>query len=156
MPTYIHRSVIAATMRQMIAFHEHPNALRKLTPPPIFVQVHRDTRTSLTEGEVELTLWFGPIPAHWVARHEPGPTETSFADRQIRGPLESWRHEHIFREVESGVELTDRVTYEHRRRGWWGVFTRLFFNRVMLRMLFIFRHWRTWRNIRHYVSDPVS
>ena len=51
----------------MIAFHEHPRAFARLTPPPIFVQMHRNALKSLTEGEVEFTLWFGPIPARWIA-----------------------------------------------------------------------------------------
>lgn len=149
MPTFTHRSVIPTTMAQMIAFHEDRRAVAKLTPPPIFVRVHRNDLISLTDGEVEITLWFGLFPVRWIARHEPGPTETSFADRQIRGPLESWRHEHIFRQLEGGIELTDRVTYEHER-GKWGIFTRLFFNGFMLRFLFIYRHLRTRFGVSRY------
>jgi uncharacterized protein len=148
MPIFTHHSTIPTTTAQMIAFHEHPRAFAKLTPPPIFVQMHRNALKSLTEGEVEFTLWFGPIPARWIARHEPGPTTTSFADRQIKGPLKAWRHEHIFTEVSDGVELTDCITYEHQPGGWWGIFTRLFFNRMMLRVLFTYRHLRTRLGVR--------
>ena len=148
MPIFTHRSIIATTMQKMIALHEDRRALARLTPPPIFVQMHRDERTSLTEGEIEVTLWFGLLPVRWIARHEPGPTAMAFADRQIKGPLESWRHEHIFTEVDGGVELTDRVTYEHRQSGRWSLFTRLFFNRFMLRLLFVYRHLRTRLAIR--------
>ena len=148
MPIFIHRSVIPTTMQQIIAFHEDRRALAKLTPPPIFVQVHRDERTSLTEGEIEVTLWFVLLPVRWIARHELGPTETSFADRQIKGPLESWRHEHVFTQVDGGIELTDRVTYQHQQGGRWGLFTRLAFNGLMLRMLFMYRHLRTRLGVR--------
>jgi ligand-binding SRPBCC domain-containing protein len=135
-------------MARMIAFHEDRRAVAKLTPPPIFVWVHRNGLISLTDGEVEITLWFGPFPVHWIARHEQGPSETSFADRQIKGPLGSWRHEHMFTQVEGGIELTDRVSYEHRRGGRWGIFTRLFFNRFMLRVFFTYRHLRTRLGVR--------
>src|SRR6185295_17155917 len=101
------RSVMKTTLERMTAFHAAPKALSILTPPPIFVQVHSDKRTSLTNGDIDFTLWVTFIPFHWIARHEPGPTPDSFADRMIVGPMQSWRHEHLFNVVEGGVELVD-------------------------------------------------
>ncbi|MFN8379890.1 MAG: SRPBCC family protein [Anaerolineae bacterium] len=143
MPTFQHQSVIPTTVERMVAFHSDPDAFARLTPPPIVMQLHRDDRSSLTEGEIEFTLWFGPIPARWTARHEPGTIPTSFADRQINGPLKSWRHEHLFEAVPGGVRLTDRIQYEHREGGAWPLFTRLFFAPANLRILFFYRHLRT-------------
>jgi ligand-binding SRPBCC domain-containing protein len=137
-----HRSVVKTTMEDMLAFHADAKALGILTPPPIFVQLHRDTRTSLTVGELDFTLWMGFIPVRWLARHEPGPTETSFADRMIEGPMKSWLHQHIFRAVEGGVELVDRVTLSHQK-GWRGLLSRLMFDGLPLRILFWYRHLRT-------------
>lgn len=136
------RSVIPTSMQQMLAFHQDRRALSRLTPPPIFVRRLRDDLRSLTEGELEFQLWFGPVPVRWVARHEPGPVETSFADRMLSGPLAAWRHEHIFRAVPGGIELTDRVTYAHRP-GLPGLLTRLAFGVLPLRLLFTYRHLRT-------------
>ena len=106
------------------------------------MQLHRDDRTSISEGEIEFTLWMGPIPFRWIARHEEGPTEWSFADRQIKGPMAYWRHEHIFTEVEGSVELTDQITLAHKS-GLFGLFTRLMFDGIPLRILFFYRHLRT-------------
>lgn len=136
------RSVFPTTMTAMIAFHDDPRALRRLTPPPIIMQEISNQRTSLTSGELEFRLWFGLLPVRWRARHEPGPTDTSFADRMIHGPLASWRHEHIFREMPDGIELTDRITYAHKP-GLPGLFTRLLFDGIPLRILFFYRHLRT-------------
>lgn len=138
-----HRSVIPTTMARMKAFHQDPKALNILTPPPIFVQVHRDERTSLTSGELEFTLWFGPLPVRWLARHEQGANEHSFMEWQVSGPAQSWRHEHTFNEVEGGVELIDRVTYSHRPSGFWSLFTRANFSPLPMKILFTYRHWRT-------------
>jgi ligand-binding SRPBCC domain-containing protein len=140
--TFEKRSVINTTMERMMDFHEDPKALSKLTPPPIFMQVRRDDRTSLTDGEIEFTMWFGPLPIRWLAVHEPGPTETSFADRMADGPMAFWRHEHIFEHAEGGVALTDRVTIAHKP-GLPGLLTRLAFDGVPLRILFFYRHLRT-------------
>lgn len=144
---FIHRSVIPTTLERIWDFHASPTALKQLTPPPIFVRVLRDDRTSLTEGELEFQLWFGPFPAYWYARHEPGPVATSFVDRMLTGPAEVWVHEHIMQPVNGGVELTDRITIAHRAGGFWGIFTRLFFSGLPLRMLFTYRHWRTRRAV---------
>lgn len=147
-PAKIHRfsrsSYINTSLDDIKRFHSDPRALARLTPPPLFMKLHRDERRSLTEGEIEFSLWLGPIPIRWLARHEPGPSAHSFADSQLRGPLQFWRHEHVFSPVEGGVELTDRVTYAHKR-GFVGWLTRIAFGGWSLRILFAYRHWRTRR-----------
>lgn len=140
--TFVKHSVMHTSLDKMKAFHEDPKALSNLTPPPIFMQLHRDDRTSISNGEIEFTLWLGPIPFRWIARHEQGPTEHSFADRMIKGPMAYWRHEHIFNEVDNGIELTDRITLAHKS-GLRGIFTRLLFDGIPLRILFFYRHMRT-------------
>ena len=137
-----HRSIIHTTMQAIRNFHEDPKALTALTPPPLFVQIVRDERVSLTDGDVEFNLWFGPVPVRWVARHEPGTIATSFVDRMIEGPMAVWVHQHSFRPVEGGVELKDQITLAHPP-GWRGLLTRLFFDGLPLRLLFVYRHWRT-------------
>jgi ligand-binding SRPBCC domain-containing protein len=140
--TFEHNSVIPTTLAALLAFHTDRQALTRLTPPPLFVKIRRDDRVSLTEGEVDFVLWFGPVPIRWLARHEPGPTPTSFTDRMIQGPLALWVHQHLFRAVPGGVELTDRITFAHPA-GWRGLLTRIFFDGLSLRILFLYRHWRT-------------
>ena len=139
---YEKRTVMQTTMEKMIAFHQDPKALGKLSPPPIFMQLHRDERTSMTEGEIEFTLWFSFIPIRWIARHQPGPTETSFADLMVKGPMAYWRHEHIFEETSNGIALIDRVNIAHKP-GLAGLLTRLMFDGIPLRFLFFYRHLRT-------------
>ncbi len=137
------RSVFAqTTLEKVWAFHASPQALKTLTPPPIFVQVRENHLTSLTEGDVKFTLWLAFIPIPWWARHQHGPTDTSFADLMIEGPMAYWRHEHIFRAVADGVELTDRITLAHKA-GLAGLFTRLMFDGLPLRIFFAYRHLRT-------------
>lgn len=140
-------SFIKTSLAEIRRFHQEPRALAALTPPPILMRVNRDDRRSITDGEIEFTLWFGPLPIPWVARHEAGPNPDSFADLQVKGPLAYWRHEHIFRDVAGGVELTDRITLAHRR-GLAGLLTRLAFDGIPLRLLFAYRHWRTRRALQ--------
>lgn len=144
--TFRHRSVLRTTIAELTRFHSAPGALRVLTPPPLIVQIVRDDRTSLTQGTLTFRMWFGPVPIRWVARHEPASIPTGFSDRMLSGPLASWRHEHLFREVGRGVELTDEISYAHKP-GWRGALTRLFFDGLPLRMVFWYRHWRTRRAV---------
>lgn len=139
---FVKSSIIPTSLDGLQRFHEEPEALAKLTPPPVIMQLHRDARRSLTEGDIEFTLWLGPLPIRWIARHEPGPSPHSFADMQVKGPMAYWRHEHVFAEKPNGVELTDRIVLAHRP-GLIGVLTRLFFDGPPLRLLFAYRHLRT-------------
>lgn len=139
---YEKRSTMKTTIAKMIAFHESPAALSALTPPPIFIRIRQDDRTSMTDGELAFTLWFGFIPVRWRVRHEAGPIETSFADRMLDGPMAHWYHQHIFNEVDGGVELVDRLEIAHQS-GWKGLLTRLAFDGIPLRILFFYRHLRT-------------
>jgi len=139
---YEKSSVMQTTLDKMMAFHQSDKALGQLTPPPIFVQLREDNRTSMTDGDLKFTLWMGPLPVQWHAQHQPGPTEHSFADLMVAGPMAYWRHEHIFEEVEGGIKLIDRVTLAHKS-GFQGLLTRLMFDGVPLRILFMYRHLRT-------------
>jgi len=149
------QTIIPISVEEMMAFHNHPDVLRHLVMPPLILQVLRDERTSLTCGEVEFRLWFGPIPVPWLARHMLGPIKTSFKDIQIRGPLAKWEHEHIFEPVTGGTQLTDRITLEHKP-GLTGWVTRLLFDGLPLRLLFTYRHWRTRVAVQSRSSAPLT
>ena len=136
-----HSSIMKTSMEKMIDFHENASPAT-LTPPPIFMKITEDNRTSMTKGDLKFTMWFGPVPIKWHAQHQEGPTKYSFADLMLEGPLAYWRHEHIFEAVDGGVMLTDRITITHPL-GWKGWLTRLFFDGPALRFLFMYRHLRT-------------
>jgi len=153
--TFEHRSVIPTTMDAMIAFHEDPSAFARLSPPPIFAQVHRRDWRSMSDAEIEFTLWFLVLPVRWIARHEPGPTPTSFIDVQYQGPVDTWVHRHIFNQVQGGIELIDRLTIIHRKSGFWAIFSRLFFSPLPLRFLFFYRHLRTRMGVKQYEHQPA-
>jgi MYXO-CTERM domain-containing protein len=123
------------------AFHQDPGILPRLSPPPIFVRLHRFE--PLAEGSIaDLTMWFGPIPVRWQAVHsDVGPC--GFTDEQVAGPLRTWRHTHRFVPVgERVTRVEEAIHYEHER-GWRGWLTRLAFNRASLTMLFTYRRFIT-------------
>ncbi len=112
-----------------------------ITPPPILVQVHKAPEHLAEGDEMDFTLWLGPLPIHWVARFE-DVTATSFVDRQIRGPMRSWRHQHRFVAIdELTTDVVDEVELEVRPHPIWGpVGLGMALN---LPVLFAYRSWRT-------------
>jgi hypothetical protein len=143
---------VPAPVTAVHAFHHDTRVLKKLTPPPIFAQIH--TFEPLAEGSrAEFTLWFGPLPVHWTAvHHHVGPN--GFTDRQEKGPLQFWEHTHRFTAVNPHTtRIHESIVYEHfpGHRGW---FSRLLFNRPGLFLLFTARKWLTRTHLRHVTSLP--
>ena len=51
------------------------------------------------------------IPMQWVTEIKYVHDKKFFVDEQRLGPYKMWHHEHHFKEVEGGVEMTDIVSY---------------------------------------------
>lgn len=137
MKTFNHQFIVTAPQDAVSAFHEDTQVLKRLTPPPLFVQLHEFQ--PLAEGSTaEFTLWIGPIPTRWRSvHHDVGPH--GFTDRQASGPLKHWRHTHRFTSIEDGRTLvSEKIEYEHPQ-GLAGLLTRLLFNRPGLTLLFKYR-----------------
>ncbi len=137
MPVFDYQFIVQAPVTAVRSFHQDTRILRKLSPPPIFAQIHEFE--PLAEGSrAEFTLWFGPIPVRWTAVHH-HVSESGFTDRQVSGPLKFWEHTHHFTAVNaSTTRVREHIKYEHQT-GWPGLLSRLFFNKPGLTMLFTAR-----------------
>jgi ligand-binding SRPBCC domain-containing protein len=140
-----------APVSAVAAFHAQAGALKRLTPPPVFVRVH--AVEPLAEGSrADFTLWFGPLPLRWLAIHTQVDPRSGFTDTQVRGPLQRWVHQHRWTAEGSGAEdsgitvLEDRIEYQHAA-GLRGLLTRLLFAHPLLRLMFAYRHWVTRRAV---------
>ena len=129
---------VGAPLAAVAAFHHDTRALTRLTPPPIFVQLHRTE--PLAEGSVaEFTLWFGPLPVRWIAVHSAVDALHGFSDAQRSGPMKLWKHTHRFDATDANTtRVSEHIEYAHHS-DWRGLFSRLLFNTVALRLLFFYR-----------------
>ena len=137
MPTFEHSFTVTAPVEVVRRFHASTDAIPWLTPPPMVARVHRGGRVE--EGMVaEFTLWLGPLPLRWCARHvDVG--ERSFVDEQAEGPFASWRHRHtIEAQGEHTTRVDDTVHYEHHP-GVRGLVTRAMTSKLSLEGLFAYR-----------------
>ena len=133
------RFMVKAPYEAVAFFHHNTNALRRLTPPPVFVQLHR-VEPLAENSRSEFTLWFGPLPVRWQAVHsQVGPH--GFTDRQARGPMKFWEHRHQWQAVDERTTMMDeQIQYEHHS-GLRGLFSRLLFAPPLLRLMLTYRKW---------------
>ena len=146
MEVFDYTFTVPAPVEAVRDFHSSTDILKKLTPPPMIMQIH--DFGELEDGmEAVFTMWLGPVPLKWVARHEEV-SEHGFTDAQVEGPLKSWRHTHRFdAEGDSTTRVREHIEYEHAP-GLAGIMTRLMFHPMALRGLFGYRQWVTTRACR--------
>jgi ligand-binding SRPBCC domain-containing protein len=143
-PVFDYAFTVRAPLQAVADFHRDTATLKRLTPPPIFVQLHRVE--PLAEGSVsEFTLWFGPLPVHWTAVHSNVNALRGFTDTQRGGLLQAWQHSHTFTpEGPGATRVSEHVEYAHRPGGR-GLLSRILFAPPALRFLFWYRSFVTRR-----------
>lgn len=95
-------------------FFSSPNNLLEITPQKIDMKVLKCPLGKMYEGMM-IEYRMKPllnIPFHWVTEISIVKPMTFFVDEQRKGPYKIWHHEHHFKQVEGGVEMTDLVSYE--------------------------------------------
>lgn len=142
---YLHRFRVKAPLSRVASFHQQYTSMGAITPPPIRVELHR-VPANLSGGEMDFTLWLGPLPIHWVAQIE-DVSESGFTDRQLRGPFAEWVHRHSFVTMdEQTTEVVDEVTLRLRTHPLWGLVG--IGMQLSLPLLFAYRAWKTRRYLQ--------
>ncbi len=82
------------------------------------------------------------IPLYWMTEITQVVHRQYFIDEQRYGPYSLWHHQHFFKEVPGGVEMTDIVHYKPPL--WWlGDIANSLFVRQQLRNIFTYRFQQT-------------
>ncbi|HRI58812.1 MAG TPA: SRPBCC family protein [Saprospiraceae bacterium] len=123
-------------------FFSSPSNLKEITPPYMGFHVKSDPAflQKMYAGQI-ITYTVKPvlgIPLFWmteITHVEPG---QFFVDEQRVGPYSVWHHQHHFRAVGGGVEMTDLVHYK-LPLGWLGDIANLLFVRRQLKEIFDYR-----------------
>ncbi len=152
MPIFVDRFLVPAAPEAVAAFHHDTRVLKRLTPPPVFVQIHHIE--PLGEGSrSEFTLWFGPLPLRWLAVHSQVSVKSGFTDTQSRGPLKRWVHRHHWQENGRGHTVMEEfVEYEHFT-GRRGLLTRLLFAPPLLWVMFRYRRFAMRRGVKRSIKQ---
>jgi len=136
------RFLVKAPLDEVVEFHRHASALEKISPPFPPVQILEAPDPLVPGAKMTMRLWLGPVPVLWEAELEEI-DGYGFADRQVRGPFASWRHQHRFEEAPEGAWVVDHI--EARLSSNPFAFVAGLSMWVGLPALFRFRTWKTRR-----------
>ena len=95
-------------------FFSSPKNLKKITPAYMGFDVLLEIPDKMYEGlMIEYTVRpLLNIPMKWITEITHVKENEFFVDEQRKGPYRIWHHEHHFKVVDGGVEMTDIVSYE--------------------------------------------
>ena len=137
----ISRQVLPLTAKQAWDFFSCPGNLPDICPPYLDFKIKSGYNGErMYAGQIiEYTLKpFRGIKINWVSEITHVNEPWFFVDEQRFGPYALWHHKHYFREVESGVEMTDIVHYAIP--GWiLGIILHKLMIRKQLEKIFSFR-----------------
>jgi ligand-binding SRPBCC domain-containing protein len=105
---------IPASLEELWNFFSDPRNLVRITPASMdFRIISAHHGESIYAGQIieyKLRPLLG-IPVYWMTEITHVKQHVYFIDEQRKGPYALWHHQHHFREVEGGVEMTDLVHY---------------------------------------------
>jgi len=123
------------------AFFSNPANLQAITPENLGFKIlskhHGDIMYPGQIIEYKVSPILG-IPVYWMTEITHVKDKEHFIDEQRFGPYALWHHQHHFKAIEGGVEMTDIV---HYRNPLWllGDLANTFFIRKQLKQIFEFR-----------------
>jgi ligand-binding SRPBCC domain-containing protein len=95
-------------------FFSSPSNLSKITPAELNFKILSTDLTKVYAGQV-IEYKVHPIlgiPLYWMTEITQVEHHKYFVDDQRYGPYSMWHHQHHFKVVEGGVEMTDIVHYK--------------------------------------------
>ncbi len=125
---------------EVFEFFSLARNLEQLTPPWLGFEVLTPEPIEMHVGAlIDYRLRLHRVPMRWVTRIERWERDSSFVDRQLRGPYRLWHHLHEFTRRDGGTLVRDRVHYALPLGPLGTVAHRLFVRRDLER-IFAFRH----------------
>ncbi len=106
---------IPATLEKTWDFFSNPANLKLITPPEMGFEIkslhHGDKMYAGQIIEYTVKPMLG-IPVYWMTEITQVKDGQFFIDEQRFGPYSLWHHQHHFKPVEGGIEMTDIVHYK--------------------------------------------
>jgi ligand-binding SRPBCC domain-containing protein len=106
--------VLPITLQQAWDFFSSPKNLAKITPEYMgFKILYQSGGDKAYAGQIiryklNVLPW---VQVHWMTEITQVKEPFYFIDEQRFGPYALWHHQHHFKEVNGGVEMTDEVSY---------------------------------------------
>ena len=143
---FIKESVIEASVEEVFAFHERPDAFALLQPPWEHAQILQPPSSLAVGTVVKLRSRVGPLWLTIVAEHVAYEKNQRFEDVMKRGPFAKWHHKHLFSADPAGCLLRDEIDYQPPL-GLLGKLMSPFVIEPRLKRMFEYRHQITRREV---------
>lgn len=106
---------IPVSLEEAWSFFSNPANLQAITPRNLgFKIISHHHGTVMYPGQIieyKVSPLLG-IPLYWMTEITHVENKRYFIDEQRYGPYKMWHHQHHFREIEGGTEMTDIVHYK--------------------------------------------
>lgn len=103
------------TIEEAWHFFSHPKNLSVITPPHLNLRFTNELNgDAIYTGQI-ITYNVKPllrIPLFWMTEITHVEPYKLFVDEQRKGPYALWHHQHHFKEIDGGVEMTDIIHYK--------------------------------------------
>lgn len=111
----LHRvQVLPVSLDEAWQFFSNPMNLQKITPSFMKFKITDTYGEAMYAGqliEYRVRPLLG-IPLYWMTEITHVKDKEYFVDEQRFGPYKFWHHQHHFKEVANGVEMTDLLHYK--------------------------------------------
>ena len=107
---------IPGSLDQIWDFFSRGENLPKITPPEMDFQIISEKNGGAIYAGQIIEYKVRPvfnIPVYWMTEITQVQDRSFFIDEQRKGPYSLWHHQHHFRKVPGGVEMTDLVHYQN-------------------------------------------
>jgi ligand-binding SRPBCC domain-containing protein len=114
MQTLQRTQVLPISINEAWDFFSNPKNLKVITPEFMRFDITSISKDSRMYPGMIITYIVSPImniPFNWVTEITHVNEPHYFVDNQKSGPFKFWHHQHFFKEVPSGSEMTDIVNY---------------------------------------------
>ena len=104
---------VATDMESCWKFFSRPENLNEITPPDMQFKILTEVPEKVYTG-LMIAYKVSPFPGwttNWITEITHVEDGRMFIDEQRYGPYQLWHHEHHFKEVEGGIQMTDIVSY---------------------------------------------
>ncbi|MDB5205954.1 MAG: hypothetical protein JWR72_1029, partial [Flavisolibacter sp.] len=110
----VSKQTVPVSLEEVWAFFSDAKNLTAVTPPHLNLKVTNEVYGgALYPGQV-MTYKVKPllgIPISWMTEITHVEHMKYFVDEQRKGPYKLWHHQHHFKSINGGVEMTDLVHY---------------------------------------------
>ena len=109
------------TVKEAWDFFSNPRNLAKITPDSLNFRILSGADSSIYAGQI-IQYKVSPLPFYtttWVTEITHVENEKLFVDKQLYGPYAMWHHQHYFKAIPGGVEVSDVVDFKVPL-GWFG------------------------------------